>query len=88
MRRDRSSDYSQRSFGLISGRSGEKRKSKKRKGKGLDMPLVNVEEEFEYYTSQDEHGMKVQKLRRKKSRGKNANTTTRKKSPRRAKSRQ
>lgn len=45
------------------GSARERKLSKKRKN--LKIPKVNEEEEFEYYTSTDENGQNVKKLRRK-----------------------
>lgn len=55
---------SQRSDSFVSGRSMNRGRSNNRKA--FNIQRVNEEDEFEYYTSQDEHGQTVKKLRRKR----------------------
>jgi hypothetical protein len=65
---------SHRSESMVSGRS------KKKERQAFNIQRVNEEDEFEYYTSQDEHGQTVKKLRRRRD------TILTTKSPRRSRS--
>ena len=78
MRRKRdNSGYSASSYGKAKG---------KKSRKGLNIPRVREEDEFEYYTSEDENGEVVKKLRRKKSPRKSRSPRKAGKSPNRSKS--
>lgn len=64
MFRNKRGSQSHHSDSVVSGKSKNRNRSNQRKA--FNIQRVNEEDEFEYYTSQDEHGQAVKKLRRRR----------------------